>query len=210
MKKMNGKTRVIYVLQSLLYVTFSLSIMLLAASLTFPNPAVAASADEINRDVEAALKELYVSSPAAKDLSTTAKAILVFPSIVKGGFMLGGQYGEGALLKGGKTAGYYNSVAASYGLQAGLQKFGYAMFFMKDAALEYLDNSEGWEIGVGPSIVIVDKGTARALTSTTAKDDIYVFFFSQEGIMAGMGLQGSKITKINKDKEEDKKEEKKE
>ena len=114
--------------------------------------------------------------------------------------MVGGQYGEGALLKEGKTVGYYNSVAASYGLQAGLQKFGYALFFMKDSALEYLDNSEGWEIGVGPSIVIVDKGTARALTSTTAKDDIYAFFFDQTGLMAGMGLQGSKITKIEKDK----------
>jgi lipid-binding SYLF domain-containing protein len=181
-----------------------LSAIFVSASLVFSDSAFAASAAEINRDVDAALKELYVSSPAAKDLSTTAKAILVFPSIVKGGFMIGGQYGEGALLKGGKTVGYYNSVAASYGLQAGLQKFGYALFFMKDAALEYLDKSEGWEIGVGPSIVVVDKGTARALTSTTAKEDIYAFFFDQKGLMAGLGLQGSKITKIEKDKNDKK------
>jgi lipid-binding SYLF domain-containing protein len=72
---------------------------------------------------------------------------------------------------------------------------------MKDTALEYINKSKGWEIGIGPSIVIVDKGTARALTTTTAKDDIYAFFFDQKGLMAGMGLQGSKITKINKDKE---------
>jgi lipid-binding SYLF domain-containing protein len=179
---------------------FFLSTMFSSANLVFPDPAIAASAVEIDRDVNAALKELYVSSPVAKDLSTKAKAILVFPSIVKGGFMVGGQYGEGALIKEGKTVGYYNSVAVSYGLQAGLQKFGYALFFMKDSALEYLDKSEGWEIGVGPSIVIVDKGTARALTSTTAKDDIYAFFFDQTGLMAGLGLQGSKITKIKKDK----------
>ena len=210
MTNMNQKTRIINTFHSLLYLIVFLSALFTSAILLFSDSAFAASAAEIDRDVEAALKELYVSSPAAKDLSTTAKAILVFPSIVKGGFMVGGQYGEGALLKGGKTAGYYNSVAASYGLQAGLQKFGYALFFMNDAALKYLDNSEGWEIGVGPSIVIVDKGTARALTSTTAKDDIYAFFFDQTGLMAGLGLQGSKITKINKDKEEEKKEEKKE
>ena len=74
---------------------------------------------------------------------------------------------------------------------------------MKYSALQYLDESKGWEIGVGPSIVIVDKGTACALTTTTAKDDIYAFFFDQEGLMAGMGLQGSKITKITPDKEQE-------
>ena len=204
MAKMKQKTQMMYAVRALLYVMFFLSAMLSGANLVCPDGAIAASASEIDRDVNAALKDLYVSSPAAKELSTKAKAILVFPSIVKGGFFVGGQYGEGALLKGGKTVGYYNSAAASYGLQAGLQKFGFALFFMKDTALEYIDKSKGWEIGIGPSIVIVDKGTARALTTTTAKDDIYAFFFDQSGLMAGMGLQGSKITKINKDKEEKK------
>ncbi len=134
----------------------------------------------------------------AKDFAKKAKGILVFPSIVKGGFIIGGQYGEGALRKGGKTVGYYNSVAGSYGLQLGLQKFGYALFFMTDSALGYLDKSDGWEIGVGPSIVIVDEGLAKSMTTTTAKDDIYAFFFNQKGLMAGLGLQGSKITKIEK------------
>jgi len=189
-----------YALPSLLYVLFFLSFMLSGGNLVCPDTAIAASAAEIDRDVNAALKELYVSSPAAKELSATAKATLVFPSIVKGGFIVGGQYGEGALMKEGKTVGYYNSAAPSYGLQAGLQKFGFALFFMKDAALAYLDESKGLEIGIGPSIVIVDKGTARALTTTTAKEDIYAFFFDQTGLMAGMGLQGSKITKLNKDK----------
>jgi len=204
MKKMNQKTHMMHVVHYLLYLMFILSVILSGAHLVAPDAATAATAAEIDRDVSAALKDLYVSSPAAKELSTKAKAILVFPSIVKGGFFVGGQYGEGALLKGGKTVGYYNSAAASYGLQAGLQKFGFALFFMKDTALEYIDKSKGWEIGIGPSIVIVDKGTARALTTTTAKDDIYAFFFDQSGLMAGMGLQGSKITKINKDKEEKK------
>ena len=204
MTKMKQKTQMMYAVHSLLYVMFFLSVMFAGANLVCPDPAIAASAAEIDRDVSAALKNLYVSSPTAKELSTTAKAILVFPSIVKGGFFVGGQYGDGALMKEGKTVGYYNSAAASYGLQVGLQKFGFALFFMKDSALEYLNESKGWEIGIGPSIVIVDKGTARALTTTTAKDDIYAFFFDQTGLMAGMGLQGSKITKINKDKEEKK------
>jgi lipid-binding SYLF domain-containing protein len=97
------------------------------------------------------------------------------------------------------TVGYYNTVAASYGLQAGIQKFGYALFFMSDSALQYLDKSDGWEIGVGPSIVIVDAGVAKTLSTTTARKEIYAFIFSQKGLMAGLGLQGSKITRINPD-----------
>lgn len=98
-----------------------------------------------------------------------------------------------------EATGYYRSVSVSYGLQVGVQKFGYALFFMKDSALEYLDKSEGWEIGVGPSIVIVDKGKGKTLTTTTGKADIYAFIFDQKGLMAGLGLQGTKITKINPD-----------
>ncbi len=163
-----------------------------------PPPAVAASAAELNRDAAAALKLLYDSEPAAKTLGAKARAILVFPSIVKAGFVVGGQYGEGALRKGNKTVAYYNTVAASYGLQAGAQSFGYALFFMTDSAVKYLDKSDGWEIGTGPSIVIVDKGAAGGITTTTAKSDVYAFFFDQKGLMAGLGLQGSKISRIRK------------
>ena len=168
------------------------------AALMRPHPVMAASAAELDREAAAALQTLYASEPAAKGLGAKAKGILVFPSIIKAGFIVGGQYGEGALRKGSKTVAYYNTVAASYGLQAGAQSFGYALFFMTDSALKYLDKSGGWEIGTGPSIVVLDSGTARALTTTTAKADIYAFFFSQQGLMAGLGLQGSKISKINK------------
>ncbi|CAG0947353.1 hypothetical protein ANRL1_04000 [Anaerolineae bacterium] len=156
----------------------------------------AASKAEIDRDVDSALQKLSESTTAAKALSEKATAILVFPSIIKGGLIIGGQYGEGALREQGKTTGYYRSVALSYGLQAGAQTFGYALFFMNKEALDYLNNSEGWELGVGPTIVVVDKGAATALTTTTAKDDIYAFFFDQRGLMAGIGLQGTKITRI--------------
>jgi len=162
------------------------------------HPAMAASAAEINRDAAAALKLLYDSEPAAKALGAKAKGILVFPSILKAGFIVGGQYGEGALRKRDKTVAYYNTVAASYGLQAGAQSFGYALFFMTDSALKYLDKSDGWEIGTGPSIVIVDEGMAKGLTTTTLQKGVYAFFFDQKGLMAGLGLQGTKISKINK------------
>jgi lipid-binding SYLF domain-containing protein len=155
------------------------------------------SAAEIDRDVDYALQSLLESNPAARNLAAQAKGILVFPSIVKAGFMVGAQYGRGGALRvRGQTVGYYNSVAASYGMQAGIQSFGYALFFMNDAAMNYLNRSEGWEIGVGPSIVIVDAGRAKSLTTTTAKDNVYAFIFGQRGLMAGVGLQGSKITRI--------------
>lgn len=169
-----------------------------AAIMICPKPLTAATAAEIDSDVNAALQKLYDKTPAAKELAKVAKGILVFPGIVKGGLIIGGQYGEGALKKEGKTADYYNTVAASYGLQAGVQKFGYALFFLTDSALEYLEKSDGWEIGVGPSVVIVDEGLAKSLTTTTAKSDIYAFFFDQKGLMAGIGLQGTKVTRINK------------
>ena len=160
-------------------------------------PAFADSAAEIDKEVQIGLTQLYESSPQANELSKVAKGILVFPDVLKAGLLIGAQYGKGALMINEKTAGYYNTVAASYGLQAGAQSFGYAMILMTDEALAYLQNSSGWEIGVGPSIVVVDKGTAKSLTTTTAKEDIYAFFFHQKGLMAGMGLQGSKITPIN-------------
>jgi lipid-binding SYLF domain-containing protein len=118
--------------------------------------------------------------------------------MLKAGFMFGGQIGEGALRKGGRTVGYYNSVAASYGLQAGAQRFGYALFFMTNSALAYLDKTGGFEVGVGPSIVIVDEGVGKSMTSTTLTQDVYAFIFDQQGLMGGLGIQGSKITRISK------------
>ena len=162
-----------------------------------PSTALADSAAEIDRDVSAALNDLYAGEPEAKALGDKSKAILVFPDVLKAGLIVGGQYGEGALRVGGKSVGYYSTVAAAYGLQAGAQKFGYAMFVMSDSALQHVKESDGWEIGTGPSIVVVDKGAAGALTTTTLQDDIYVFFFDQKGLMAGLGLQGTKISQIH-------------
>jgi lipid-binding SYLF domain-containing protein len=158
--------------------------------------AVAASKADIDRAVDAALKKLYANDVFAQDLSKTAKGILVFPKITKAGFVLGAAVGDGALRQGGKTVGYYDSFAASYGFQVGLQWFGYALFFMTDSALHYLDNSAGWEVGVGPSIVVVDQAMATKHTSTTLTQNVYAFIFNQKGLMAGAGIEGSKISKV--------------
>jgi lipid-binding SYLF domain-containing protein len=110
---------------------------------------------------------------------------------------VGGQASDGALKRDGKTVGYYRSVAVSYEFQAGVQEFGYAMFLMTDQSLQYLDRSDGWELGTGPSIVVLDKGDGGGITTTTGRSDVYAFFFDRKGLMAGLGLQGSKITKFN-------------
>ncbi|ABK16290.1 YSC84-related protein [Syntrophobacter fumaroxidans] len=175
-----------------------LTFLFVGSALITPNSASGASAAEINRDVGKALQQLYAQSPSAAALGKKARAILVFPSIVKGGFIVGGQYGEGALLMNRKIVGYYNTVQASYGLQAGVQKYGYALFLMTDSALNWVNRSNGWEFGTGPSIVIVDVGKAGSMTTTTLQSDVYAFFFSQRGLMGGLGLQGTKVTRISK------------
>lgn len=154
------------------------------------------AAAELTRDSQAALAKLNASVPAAKALTPKAHAILVFPKVTKAGLGIGGQYGEGALLKGGSAAAYYKTTGASFGLQAGGQQYGYAMFFMNAAALSQLDKADGFEVGVGPSVVLMDEGMAKTTTTTTMKEDIYAVVFGQKGVMAGLGIQGNKITKI--------------
>jgi lipid-binding SYLF domain-containing protein len=160
-------------------------------------PALAAQTDpEADRAAVAALRRLLSINPAARKLDRKAIAVLMFPKIVKAGFLFGGAYGEGALLRGVTTVGYYNSAAASYGLQAGIQWYSYALFFMNEGALNYLNASQGFEIGVGPSVVVVDDGMAKKFSSTTLTQDVYAVIFGQRGLMAGIGIEGSKITKI--------------
>jgi lipid-binding SYLF domain-containing protein len=95
----------------------------------------------------------------------------------------------------GKVMGYYNVTALSYGLQAGAQTFHQAFFLMTPAALSYLNSSDGWSVGMGPSVVVVDEGKAKSMTTTTLQSDVYAFIYGQEGLMAGLGVQGQKITK---------------
>jgi lipid-binding SYLF domain-containing protein len=171
--------------------------MTLAINGLIPGVALGASAGEINRSATQALTTLYKNNPGAKSLGDKAVGVLIFPSIVKGGFIIAGQFGDGALRKGGKTVAYYRSLAASYGFQAGVQAFGYALFFMDDASLQYLDKSGGWELGTGPSLVVLDTGFGKSLSTTTLQKGVYAFIFNQKGLMGGTGIQGTKITRIN-------------
>jgi lipid-binding SYLF domain-containing protein len=162
------------------------------------NQASAATAEDLDRDSRQALQTLYKTEPVAETLSRTAKAVLVFPNIVKAGLVFGGSYGEGELIEGSKVVDYYNSVTGSWGLQAGAQSYGYAVFLMTDKAISYVKETKGWEIGVGPTVVVVDEGVAKNLSTSSLKDDAYAFIFSQQGLMAGVSIEGTKISKINR------------
>ncbi|HTN41841.1 MAG TPA: lipid-binding SYLF domain-containing protein [Asticcacaulis sp.] len=184
--------------------TFRASGFALAVALTttamipafVPQIAEAATKADINSESQAALNSLYAGNPTAKLIGSKAKAILVFPSIVKAGLVFGGAYGEGELIADGGVADYYNSFSGSWGLQAGAQSYGYAVFLMTDSAVKYLKDSSGLEIGVGPTVVVVDEGVARNLSTSTLKDDAYAFIFDQKGLMAGVSIEGTKISKI--------------
>jgi lipid-binding SYLF domain-containing protein len=179
----------------------SLSVAIVTIMVSFnvliPKPSLAASKSAIDRDARASLDKLFKNTPASKALAEKAVGVLVFPSIVKGGFIIAGQFGDGVLRKRGKTVGYYRSLAASFGYQAGAQAFGYVLFFMDDDSIRYLDNSAGFELGTGPSLVVLDAGFGKNMSTTTLQKGIYAFIFDQKGLMGGVGIQGSKITRIN-------------
>ena len=156
-----------------------------------------ASADDLTNDARHTLQQLVAQNPAAAKANSKAPAVLVFPTIVKAGFVVGAQGGKGILFMHGQSSGRYRTVAASYGLQAGVQKYGYALFFMNQKAVDWINATRGWEIGTGPSVVIVDKGMARSFTTSTMHSRIYAFTFDQQGLMAGLGLQGSKVMRID-------------
>jgi lipid-binding SYLF domain-containing protein len=169
------------------------------ATLSGAAPAFAAStAEELNTESAQALQTLYRTNPVAEQLSRTARAVLVFPNIVKAGLVFGGSYGEGALREGSHVVDYYNSVGGSWGLQIGAQSYGYAVFLMSDAAMSYIRESEGWEIGVGPTVVVVDEGVATNLSTSTAREDAYAVIFDQQGLMIGVSIEGTKISQINR------------
>ena len=161
-----------------------------------PVPSLAQPHPELMAKAQAALNTLKSQVPLAATLEKRAVAVLVFPEVTKAGFLIGGEYGNGVMLKHGKFAGHYNTAGISYGLQAGAQTFGYAMFFMNEAALKALDAAGGFQVGVGPSVVVMDEGKAKTFTSATLTSDAYAFIFGQQGLMAGVGLEGTKITRL--------------
>jgi len=183
-------------IRSMLLAT-SLSVATLLSASIFSR-ASAEDASDLNRDSDHALQMLYRTNPLAADIAKQAHAVLVFPHIVKAGLIFGGAFGEGELKRGPKIDGYFNSFTGSWGLQAGAQQYGYAVFLMNDKAESYLHRSEGLEIGVGPTVVLLNEGVAKNLSTSTLKDDAYAFIFDQEGLMLGVSIEGTKITPIKR------------
>jgi lipid-binding SYLF domain-containing protein len=175
----------------------SIGLLLVSLSLCV-SLANADSKADLDRSARSVLNQLIASNANAKKLNEKAIATLVFPVVTKAGFIVGGHYGDGVLFRNGRPVAHYNTAGGSYGLQAGAQQYGYVLFFMKEAALNALDSTQGFEIGVGPSVVLVDQGVATSTTTITAQDDIYAFITAQKGAMAGIGIQGNKITKLAK------------
>jgi lipid-binding SYLF domain-containing protein len=176
----------------------AISLILLSVSGWAQQPSSEGSDPELERKAYAALQHLFSTTSRAGDLRYQAKAILVFPDIVKAGFIVGAQGGKGVMFgPDGKALGYYTARAVSYGLQAGGQTFSEAMFLMTDSAIDHLANSDGWSIGIGPSVVVVDAGMAKSETTTTLQSDVYAFIYGQQGLMAGLGVQGQRITRFN-------------
>lgn len=187
---MNNIRRSLKTLIVALCVTFSLG--------SLGNTALAATAEDLDTESAQALRTLYKTHLFAEDISKHAKAILIFPKVIKAGLVFGGSYGEGELIKDSHVSGYYNSVSASWGWQAGAESYSYVVFLMSGKAVKYLSESKGWEIGVGPSVVVVDEGVAKNLSSSTLKDDAYAFIFDQQGLMASLSIEGTKISHIKR------------
>jgi lipid-binding SYLF domain-containing protein len=166
--------------------------------LTITPYAEAKTAGEINASVTAALNRFYKQVDGAKEFGAQAKALLVMPNVTKAGFFAGGQYGEGALRVGGKTQGYYNLVAGSFGFTFGAQKMDIIIAFMTDDALQSFKKVKGWEVGVDGNGALIDVGGGKRLDTTTLRDPIVGFVFDAKGLMVDLSLKGAKFTRVKK------------
>lgn len=154
------------------------------------------SASELVTTSRASLENLYATNPSAKAIGEKAKGVLVFPNIVEGGFIVGGQGGKGVLFERREPVGYYGIGSASIGLQAGAQSYSRAIFFMTDEALRYLKDSKGFEVGGNATFTVADAGIGGDVSTTTARDPIVAFAYGQQGLLGGVSVKGSKITKL--------------
>jgi lipid-binding SYLF domain-containing protein len=177
-----------------------LSIVLFAAFalLGGSGPGKAGSAGEINDEVNATLDRLYRHIPGTHEIGARAFGILVFPTILKAGMGIGGEYGEGALRVGGRTAGYYNSIAASIGFQLGAQVRSVIIMFMTPDALAGFRHVDGWKVGVDGSVAIITVGAGGSIDSEKVTSPVIGFILDPQGLMYNLTLEGSKISRISR------------
>ena len=192
MKRDNEKSvRQVFLVTSVMFVLF-----LLTAALSMPSVSMAKSAKEIDIKVDVALEKFEKDVKGGKEFLASAKGVLVFPSVIKAGLGIGGEYGEGALRIKGKTADYYSTAAASIGFQLGAQSKTVILVFMEDKALKGFRDSSGWEAGVDGSVALIELGAGGSIDSTNIKDPIVGFVFGNKGLMYNLTLEGSKFTKL--------------
>ncbi len=169
----------------------------LAATLPL-SAALADSAAEIDADIDRALSQLYATVPGSEELAERAQGVLVMPSVIKGGLIIGGSYGEGALRINGRTTDYYSVAAASVGYQIGVQETAHALFFMTQPALEKFRRSKGWELGADAEFTVPGDGISLNVDSTSAGKPVIAIVFAQDGLLAGASLEGAKYTRIRR------------
>jgi lipid-binding SYLF domain-containing protein len=150
----------------------------------------------INADVDSTLARLYSTANGSRELVAKARGVLVFPSVIQAGFWVGGQYGEGALRVGGQTAGYYSTAGGSFGLQIGAQSKAIIFLFMTQDALDRFRNSEGWAAGVDATVAVVQVGANGNIDTSTATAPVEAFVLTNAGLMAGVSLEGTKVTRL--------------
>jgi lipid-binding SYLF domain-containing protein len=174
--------------------------LILAVGLFAAAESFSAEAKEIDASVDVALERFSKEVKGAAEFSKTAKALLILPGVIKGGFVFAGEYGEGAMRIGGKTVDYYNIASGSFGLTIGAEKKDIIIAFMTDESLKQFRAKSGWEAGVDGNVALWDVGAGTRLDTTTMKDPIVAFVFGAKGAMADLSLKGAKITKLDKSK----------
>ena len=177
---------------------FTQWVLVLLILLFSTNVAFAATAKEIDVIVEVTLERFNKEIPGAESFIKKAKGVLIFPQVIKAGFGIGGEYGEGALRIGGKTVEYYSTMAASIGFQLGAQTKSIILVFTKEDALKAFRNSDGWKARVDGSVALISLGMGDSLDTTTVKDPIVAFVFGQKGLMYNLTIEGSKFNKLQR------------
>lgn len=178
---------------------FGKLILLLAAALLVgvaTESAWAKTAQEINASVNACLERFYKQVKGGKEMAGKAAGVLVMPGVIKAGFIVGGEYGEGALRVGGKSVSYYNLASGSVGFQIGGEAKDFVILFMTEEALKQFRASKGWEAGVDGNVALVNIGGGERVDFTKMNDPIVGFVFDVKGLMADISLKGAKFTKI--------------
>ncbi len=173
-------------------------LVMLAMMCTFSSAAMAKTGEEIDKYADMTLQRFYKEVNGGKEIAHQAKALLIMSDVTKAGFMIGGTYGQGALRINGKTTGYYNLIAGSYGFTIGAEQMDIVIAFMTQKALDEFVKIDGWEVGVTGNVAFIDVGGGKRLDTTSLKDPVVAFVFNPAGLMVDASLKGAKFTKLNK------------